>query len=332
MHNGNNFLKQIITGVLIMNGKVTVIGAAIVDIYAGAVDKEIFTKGSVPARNIGISCGGDALNEAVILSDLGNSTEIISLLGNDEAAGTVRKCLEKNKIDTGKITVDPDIPTGTNIVLVDDAGERYFITNPESTLRKLSNEHILPHLDDAGDIVSFASIFVSPKLTVSDMEEVFRQIKETPGRILVADMTTAKNGEKIKDLEPILKYIDYIIPNEKEASILTGESDPVKSAEIFIEHGANTVIIKCGKEGCIYKSVYEEGHVPAYPDSKVIDTTGAGDSFVAGFIHGLSKGLSLQDSCRYGCAVSSVVVEHMGTQCTDDIRNEAESRYSHYLT
>jgi sugar/nucleoside kinase (ribokinase family) len=314
-----------------MSCKVTVIGAAIVDIFAGAIDKEIFTKGSVPASNIGISCGGDALNEAVILSDLGNSTEIISLLGDDEAAVTVRKCLEKNKIDTGKITVDPDILTGTNIVLVDGDGERYFITNPKSSLRKLSKEHILPHLDDAGDIVSFASIFVSPMLTVSDMEEIFNEIKKTPGRILVADMTTAKNGETIKDLEPILKYIDYIIPNEKEASILTGESDPVKSAGIFIEHGANTVIIKCGKEGCYYKNASEDGHIPAYPDVKVVDTTGAGDSFVAGFIHGLSKGLSLQDSCRYGCAVSSVVVEHMGTQAIAEIKAEADKRYQEEL-
>ena len=119
----------------------------------------------------------------------------------------------------------------------------------------------------------------------------------------------------------------FIIPNEKEASILTGKSDPVKSAGIFIEHGANTVIIKCGKEGCYYKNASEDGHIPAYPDVKVVDTTGAGDSFVAGFIHGLSIGLSLQDSCRYGCAVSSVVVEHMGTQGITEISYEAKRRY-----
>ncbi|WP_051192113.1 carbohydrate kinase family protein [Butyrivibrio sp. VCB2001] len=313
-----------------MSCKVTVIGAAIVDIFAGAVDKEIFTKGSVPARDIGMSCGGDALNEAVTLSGLGNDTEIISLLGDDEAGGIVKKCLDGNKVDTRKITVCPEIPTATNIVLVDSEGERYFITNPRSSLRKLSKEHILSHLEDAGDIVSFASIFVSPKLGVSDMKEVFERIKQNPSRILVADMTTAKNGETIKDLEPILKYIDYIIPNEKEASILTGESDPVKSAGIFIKHGANTVIIKCGKEGCVYKSASEEGRIQAYSNVKAVDTTGAGDSFVAGFIHGLSIGLSLQDSCRYGCAVSSVVVEHMGTQGIAEISYEAKRRYQFY--
>ena len=75
------------------------------------------------------------------------------------------------------------------------------------------------------------------------------------------------------------------------------------------------------------KVLPREGHIPAYPGAKVVDTTGAGDSFVAGFIHGLSKGLSLQDCCRYGCAVSSVVVEHMGTQSIAGIKNEAEKRY-----
>ena len=84
-----------------MSSKVTVIGAALVDIYAGPVDKEIFKKGSVPAGNIGISCGGDALNEAVILSGLGNETEIISLLGDDDAAESVRKCFDRKTVDTG---------------------------------------------------------------------------------------------------------------------------------------------------------------------------------------------------------------------------------------
>ena len=90
-------------------------------------------------------------------------------------------------------------------------------------------------------------------------------------------------------------------------------------------------IIKCGKEGCIYKSASEEGRISAYPDVKVVDTTGAGDSFVAGFIHALSKGCNLQDCCKYACAVSSVVVEHMGTQCIGEIKDEAEKRFHNYL-
>ena len=306
--------------------KVTVIGAAIVDIMAAPVDKYLFTKGSVPAEKEIISCGGDGLNEAVVLSGLGVDTELVTLIGKDEMGETVLRCLRSSGVCLEKVTVSSDIPTGMNIVLVDNEGERYFITNPKSTLRKLSKEHILPYVDSMGEIVSFASIFVSPMLTVPDMEEVFRAIKER-NRILVADMTRAKNGETIEDIVPLLKYIDYIIPNESEASALTGEIDPRESARCFIEHGAQNVIIKCGKDGCIYRSRYEEIKIPACPVADVIDTTGAGDSFAAGFIFGLSKGLCALDSCRYGCAASSVVVEHMGTQNIPELSAEAEKRY-----
>ncbi len=310
-----------------MSSNVSVIGAVVVDVYAAPVDKEIFEKDSVPARYIGMSCGGDALNEAVILSDLGSGSELISLLGDDEAAGTILRCLKSRGVDSSKITKSRDIVTGMNIVLVDDKGERYFITNPESSLRKLSKEHILPYIDSMGDIVCFASIFVSPMLTISDMEEVFKAVKRKTGRILVADMTTAKNGETVADIEALLRLVDYLIPNEKEAYILTGEKDPKKSASVLLEHGANTVIIKCGKDGCIYKSASEEGEIHAYSDVTVVDTTGAGDSFVAGFVNGLSHGMSLRECCRYGCAVSSMVVEHVGTQSIDDIKNETGRRY-----
>ena len=310
-----------------MGIKISVIGAAVVDVYAAPVDKDIFEKDSVPARNIAMSCGGDAFNEAVILSDLGCKSELISLLGEDETAGTILRCLKSRGVDSSKITKSRDIATGMNIVLVDDKGERYFITNPESSLRKLSKEHILPYMDSLGDIVCFASIFVSPRLAISDMEEVFKAVKKKNGRILVADMTTAKNGETVEDIEALLKYVDYLIPNEKEAYILTGEKDPIKSAGVLLAHGANTVIIKCGKDGCIYKSSSEEGKVHVYSDVKVIDTTGAGDSFVAGFVSGLNQGMSLRECCRYGCAVSSMIVQQVGTQSIDNIKNEADRRY-----
>ena len=304
-----------------MRRKISVIGAAIVDILAAGIDKEVFIKGSVPAARIQMSCGGDALNEAVVLSGLGLDTELVTILGRDDAGERVMECLRNNGVSTDKITITPDIRTGTNIVLVDRQGERYFITDPESTLRRLSKEHILPYCDNLGDIVSFASIFVSPKLGITDMEEVFRSIKEISAkgesfgqeRILVADMTTAKNGETAKDLAPVLGLIDYLIPNAKEAEILTGEKDPEKAAEVLQKYGAKNVVIKCGKDGCVFRTPDNASKVPAF-EADAIDTTGAGDSFVAGFIYGLSKGLSIEECCRYGNATASLIVTNYGTQ------------------
>ncbi len=309
-----------------MEKKVTVIGAAVVDMMAAPVDDSLFEKGSVPARHMEMTCGGDALNEAVVLSNLGISCELVSLLGEDELGGIVLNYLKKNGVSTEKISRYKDLATAQNIVLVDSKAERYFITDPKSSLRKLSKEHILPYTDGMGDIVSFGSIFVSHDLQINDMAEVFREIKKKPGRILVADMTTAKNGEKIEELKPFLFYLDYLIPNKNEAELLTGESDPKRSARVFVENGVKNIIIKCGKDGCVYANKLEDGRVSAYPVNAV-DTTGAGDSFVSGFIYGLSKGFDIKNSCRYGCAVASVVVEHLGAHGDKLDCDEVEKRF-----
>lgn len=309
-----------------MQYDVTVIGAAILDVLAGPIDATIFQSSSHPMKNINLSFGGDALNEAVVLSQLGANVELISKVGNDEAGKRILDFLKEKQVDT-KIKIEESLETGINIVLVDQNGERTFLTNPASSLRKLSEEDIIGQLDSAGDIVCMASLFVSPLLDINAMEHVFQEIKKKPDRILVADMTTAKNGETIKDIECLLKYIDYIIPNEIEAECLTGEKDVFRSANMFLEHGASCVIIKRGKKGCLIKNRNQEIKIPAYPHSNTIDTTGAGDSFVAGFIWGLKNGMSLEECGRFGCAVASCTVEKVGANAAIESLELPMKRY-----
>lgn len=309
-----------------MQHDITIIGAAILDVLAGPIDNSIFQKCSLPMKNIKLSFGGDALNEAVVLSQLGADVELISKVGNDEAGKRVLDFLKEKEVSR-KIKVEEGLETGINIVLIDESGERRFLTNPDSSLRKLSEEDIIKYLDEAGDIVCLASMFVSPLLDIRAMERIFQKIKSKPERILVADMTAAKKGETIADIACLLKYIDYIIPNEIEAEQLTGEKDVFRSAEMFMEHGASCVIIKRGKQGCLIKSHNQEIEIPAYPNAKAIDTTGAGDSFVAGFIWGLKNGMSLEECGRFGCAVASCTVEKMGANTASESVELPMKRY-----
>ena len=295
-----------------MKADVTIIGAAILDVLAGPVDAGVFDKGSQPVNSTRLAFGGDALNEAVVLSQLGVKVELISKVGNDEAGKRVLDFLKEKQVDTTKVKVEDGLETGINIVLVTPEGERVFLTNPNGSLRKLGEGDVTEQLDDAADIVCMASLFVSPLLDIPAMERIFQRIKSKPGRILVADMTTAKNGESIGDIEGLLQYIDYIIPNETEAERLTGERDVYRNAELFLEHGASCVVIKRGGNGCLIKTRESEIEVPVYAHAKLVDTTGAGDSFVAGFIWGLKKGMPLEECGRFGCAVASCTVEKLG--------------------
>lgn len=291
---------------------ITVIGAAIIDILAGPVKKNIFETGSCPVENTKMSFGGDALNEAVILSKFGKKVQLVSKVGNDEAGSRVLDFIKENGLTDKYITVEDGLTTGMNVVLIDEDGERSFLTNPNGSLRKLCKDDILPYIDSFADIVSFASIFVSPKLSVNDMDELFKAIKAKSGRILTADMTKAKNGEKLEDIKKLLKYIDYIFPNEEEIALLTGISDAVKNAELLVEAGVKCAVIKCGKRGCIIKTRDEFYEIPAYLVEKPVDTTGAGDSFVAGFLWGLSEGMSLEECGRFACKIAANTVKSVG--------------------
>ncbi len=290
---------------------ITIIGAAIIDVLAGPADANIIKNGSTPMENIRMSFGGDALNEAVVLSRLGLAAELISKVGNDEAGKQVLEFLKENRVHT-KIKEEDGLETGINIVLIDSVGERRFLTNPASSLRKLAEEDVVEQLEDAADIVCLASMFVSPLLDIPAMERLFQKIKSKEDRILVADMTTAKKGETLEDIKCLLPYIDFIIPNETEAERLTGEKDVHRNAELFLECGASCVIIKRGAKGCLIKTAEQELEVLAYPGITAVDTTGAGDSFVAGFLWGLKNKLPLKECARFGCAVASCTVEKVG--------------------
>lgn len=292
--------------------RITIIGASILDVLAGPVNEQVFRTGSQAVERTGLSFGGDALNEGVVLSRLGMDVQLISKVGRDEAGKRILEYAGKSGMDTTCILQEEGLATGINIVLIDERGERHFLTNPQSNLRKLCLEDILPHIDKMGEIVSFASIFVSPLLDIQAMEQLFKKIKEKPGRILAADMTKAKAGETLEDIKCLLPYIDYIFPNEEEIALLTGSRDNKRNAELLVESGVGCAVIKCGSRGCLIQRKETVLEIPAYPVEKVVDTTGAGDCFTASFLWAISQGWSLAECGKFACSTASFVVEGMG--------------------
>lgn len=292
--------------------RISIIGAAVVDVLARPVSERLFETGSIPMEETGISFGGDALNEAAVLARLGKQAELVSKLGQDTAGEMVLDYCRKNGVDVSRVRVEAGISTGVNVVLIREDGERFFLTNPKSSLRRLTEEDLTPYLDGLSDLVSFASIFVSPCLGIGEMERIFRRLKEKRGRILCADMTKAKNGERLSELEPFLPYIDYLFPNEEEIALLTGDRDLRKNAARILEAGAGCAVIKCGARGCYIRSRREEYEIPACHAVQCVDTTGAGDTFAAGFLWGLSEGLPLEACGRFANAAASCAVECLG--------------------
>lgn len=299
-----------------MGKGIMVIGAAILDVLARPVSMQVFEKGSHPVEELRLEVGGDAANEALVLAGLGKNVWLQTVLGNDMAGRMVLESLRESGIKISDNCVREDIRTGINTVLVREGGERSFLTDPGGSLRKLGPEHLTFPFEKAIDILSFASIFVSPRFGAAEMEKLFCRAKEQ-GILVCADMTKPKNGEQEKDIAGALRWVDYFFPNREEACMLTREADEEKAAARLLNAGVKHVVIKCGGDGCLVGSGEDAAHrelfrVPAVPGVRCVDTTGAGDSFTAGFLAALSEGKNLRQCSEFACVCGAKAVECAG--------------------
>ena len=290
---------------------ITVIGAAVLDVLARPVSGSELNVSSYPAEGISMAAGGDAANEAGTLARLGKKVNLITKLGRDMAGQILLSHFQGLGVSTEDTVLEDGLDTGINIVLIDRRGERSFITNKNGSLRKLRLEDIPEAALAKSPIFSFASIFVSPLFDVPAMTSLFRSIKEKGG-LLCADMTRCKNGETLEDIRPALAYIDYLFPNYEEARAVSGRDTPEDIADAFLDCGLSCLVLKLGSKGCFLKSRQTAALVPAFPDARCIDTTGAGDNFAAGFLYALSEGMDPVESARFACAAASLAVESVG--------------------
>lgn len=291
--------------------KATIIGPAIIDVMAGPIGDDLFKVGTMPMQDIHMTYGGNGYNEAADLAHLGVDVNLVGKLGNDEAGIKVLDQIKSLGINTEHIILEDNLTTSINVVLFDEDGERRFLTNPNGSQRMFTAKDVESAVDSFADIVCFSCMFVSPAYDIASMERTFARIKAKPGRTLVVDMTKAKNGETIDELKNLLPYIDYLLPNEAELKLIGGD-DIDAAATKLLDYGVRCVVVKVGAKGCNVYTKQETYNVPAYKTEKAVDTTGAGDSFVAGFIYGLLNDNSLKECARFGNAVASCIVEKVG--------------------
>ena len=109
-----------------MDGEILVVGAAILDVLAEPVDERVFETGSSPADAITMRAGGDALNEATVLAKLGESVQLLTVLGSDPASELIRAHCRKWGIGLDHARTEAGVDTGINVVLVKEGGERSF--------------------------------------------------------------------------------------------------------------------------------------------------------------------------------------------------------------
>lgn len=313
--------------------EVLIIGAALTDLQLRPIPRDVFEIEVVPLERIALTIGGDAVNEATVISRLGHRTTLMSMIGNDSPGQFVLRHCAENHIDTSAFTIRDDVDTSINVGLISDEGVRNCITARQSSMWLMSMEDIqYSYFEKGYKILSFASIYTHPAIDGRPLIEIFARAKEN-GMLICVDMNASpdRNKDNLEDMKEALSYVDYFFPNYGEACWMTGETDPRKIADVFLSWGIKHVIVKTGAKGCLLKSREEAHELPAYTKAVCIDETGAGDNFAAGFISALLEGKNFRDCGRFATAVASIAVEHVGAATGVKTREQAEERYQDYL-
>ncbi|KAI4440518.1 sugar kinase [Schaedlerella arabinosiphila] len=306
------------------------VGAAIVDIPLQPVNRDMFEIESFPLQQISMTIGGDAINEATIMSRLGHKIGLMSMVGRDAVGNFIIEHCEKNGIDYSGIRVREGIDTSINVGLVTADGERTFVTNRNGSLWKMTIDDVdLSRLKEAR-LLSLASIFNNPLLDCPALVKIFKEAK-AQDMIICADMIKARLGETLDDIKEALGYVDYFFPNYDEACLMTEETELEKIADRFLDCGIQHVVIKTGKKGCYIKS--QDGsvlEVPAMKGITAIDTIGAGDNFASGFITAILEGKSLKECAEFANVTASISVQSIGATTGVQKREQVDERMKEY--
>ncbi|RMF93387.1 MAG: hypothetical protein D6741_13735 [Planctomycetota bacterium] len=198
--------------------------------------------------------------------------------------------------------------------------DRRFISTPGASAA-FSVEHIDRSRVLGAKVFYIGGYLMMPSLETEDLVELLNAARKA-GVITVLDVVLIDRERLLDRLAAVLPSVDYFLPNDDEARIITGISDPLKQAERFREIGAENVVITMGGEGTIFVGPDVRLRCGVYPVD-FVGGAGSGDAFDAGFIAGLLAGEDAAGCLRWGSAMGASCVRAIGT--TDSVFTRAEA-------
>ncbi|MCR5594609.1 MAG: carbohydrate kinase family protein [Lachnospiraceae bacterium] len=287
------------------------IGTALVDSIITGFDPTPVSASGYLAKSQSLKAGGEAVNVSIALAKLGLKTGIVCSLGADPAGDMIAASLKENGVDTDLLIRSGDHPTPVTTMFVKDDGSRKSIVN-EAHRYNFHPEQNKRSFTDARALI-LGSLFRAPFDDAAIIREVLKSAGAA-GQVVFAD-TKLPNYRilELGDVKDSLEFIDYITPNEDEARYFTGRDDPEEMAEVFLDQGVRNVIIKLGAGGCLLKNAEGSLRLSAYKVD-AIDSTGAGDNFIAGFASELLHGASAHEALKFANACGAICTTAVGAQ------------------
>ncbi len=273
---------------------------------------------TVSGKSFATIPGGKGANQAVAAARLGARTAMIGCVGDDSFGAELRRVLDADGIDCRAVRAVAGVPTGVALIEVDDAGRNHIVVVPGG------NGHLSP-----ADVQAHDALLASARAVVLQLEVPLDTVLFTAARARALGKLVVLNPAPAQPLpQELLASVDYLVPNELEASGLTGVrvDSPAAAAEAaqrLRAHGPGNVIVTLGAAGVLSAGEGGTRHHPARP-VKAVDSTAAGDTFIGGLCAALVQGRSLDQAIAFAQAAAAISVTRPGAQTSIPRREEVE--------
>jgi sugar/nucleoside kinase (ribokinase family) len=269
-----------------------------------------------------LAIGGCAANAAVDLAKMGVSPTVVGRVGGDIFGRVVADMLREQGVDVSAVRITADADTSQTLIVNVKGQDRRFIHTFGANADFTANDIPL-ELVRRCRILYLGGYLLMPKVRQEELIPVFATAREA-GAKTVLDIATPGPGEYRSRLERLLPYVDFFLPNNHEAELISGESDAVRQAQSFRALGAGTVVITLGSQGSVLLNDRLGLRAGVYP-VELVDASGGGDAFDAGFIYGLLNGFDEEECLRVASALGASCVRAIGTTPGVFTRPECEA-------
>jgi sugar/nucleoside kinase (ribokinase family) len=286
------------------------VGQLAADILVRPVDRVDFGVDTKRVDGIDIRNGGDCLNVALGLGKLGSSVGFAGLIGDDQLGEYIRGVITAAGIDARGLRRTKEARTCSCLVLINSRGDRtFFYYGGANDLFSLSDLDMAQL--DRTSVVHVGGTYLLPRFDGEGAAKLFSEARSR-GKLTSMDVTWDTTGRWLAVIEPCLPYLSFFMPSIREAEQIAGTDVPEDVAAFFLSKGVRTAVIKLGEKGCYVKHGVEPGFYTGAYRTEVVDTTGAGDSFVAGFLTGVLKGWDMESCAAFACAVAAMNIRAVG--------------------
>ena len=304
-----------------VNPDILVIDADVVPEF-GQVEKYVGT--------IRLTIGGSSAITACGVARLGLRVAHGGVVGDDILGHAILEALRDRGVDTSTVSIDRAIPTGATVHL--GTGENRAMLTATGTINRLRAEDVPRETLPLIRHIHAGSTAIQPQLRPG-LPALFREARAA-GATSSFD-TNWDPDRRWEGIDPMLAGTDLFLPNEREAALISGIMDPLEAARALVvradEAGRDpaaaplTVAVKLGADGALAVRGEEALRLPAEP-AQVVDSTGAGDAFNAGFLYGFLEGRPLDETLALAVACGTLSTRAIGGVDGQATLEEAEAQ------